>query len=38
MGARSADRVLLGRFDGKRKLERPRLDGRIILKMDLQQI
>ena len=35
---RSADRVLVGRPDGKRKLGRPKLDGMIILKMDLQQM
>jgi hypothetical protein len=38
VGERSANRVLVGRTDGKRKLGRPKLDGRIIFKMDLQQI
>jgi hypothetical protein len=38
MGERSADRVLVERPDGKRKLGKPKLDGRIILKMDLQRI
>jgi len=38
VGERNADRVLVGRPDGKRKLGRDKLDGRIILKMDLQQI
>jgi len=35
---RSADRVLVGRPGGKRKVGRPKLDGKIILKTDLQQI
>jgi hypothetical protein len=35
---KSADRVLVGRPEGERILERPRLDESVILKMDLQQI